>query len=64
MIGITPPAPAQGVDNVIQPGERWLDDRGQLIQAHGGGILRLKDTYYWFGEDRSQTNDPDKRFVT
>ena len=63
MIGITPLAPAQGVDNVIQPGERWLDDRGQLIQAHGGGILRLKDTYYWFGEDRSQTNDPDKRYV-
>jgi Glycosyl hydrolases family 43 len=48
---------------LIQPGERWLDDRGQEIQAHGGGILRLKDTYYWFGEDRSQTNDPKKRYV-
>jgi hypothetical protein len=58
-----PPAPAQGPGNVIQPGQQWLDDRGQLIQAHGGGILRLKDTYYWFGEDRSQTNHPDKRYV-
>ena len=22
------------------------------IQAHGGGILKFGDTYYWFGEDR------------
>ncbi len=48
---------------VIRPGERWLDNRGQQIQAHGGGILRWKGTYYWFGEDRTSTNDPDKRFV-
>ncbi len=56
-------AACQSPDDVIKPGERWLDDRGQLIQAHGGGIIRLKDTYYWFGEDRSQTNDPEKRYV-
>jgi Glycosyl hydrolases family 43 len=48
---------------LIRPGQPWLDDRGQEIQAHGGGILRLKDTYYWFGEDRSRTNDPLKRYV-
>lgn len=48
---------------VIRPGEVWLDDRGEPIQAHGGGILHLKNAYYWFGEDRSQGNDPDKRFV-
>jgi len=48
---------------LIQPGERWLDDRGIEIQAHGGGILHLGDTWYWFGEDRSQTNDPAKRYV-
>lgn len=48
---------------VIRPGEVWPDDRGQHIQAHGGGILKLGDTYYWFGEDRSATNARIKRCV-
>ncbi len=48
---------------IIKPGEPWLDNRGQLIQAHGGGVTLWKGTYYWFGEDRTQTNAPDKRYV-
>ena len=48
---------------VIRPGEPWLDYRGQQIQAHGGGMFLWKGIYYWFGEDRSPSNDPDKRFV-
>jgi hypothetical protein len=51
---------AQGV---IQPGEPWLDSHGQRIQAHGGGITAWKGTYYWFGEDRTPANDPEKRYV-
>ena len=47
----------------IRPGEIWPDDRGQHIQAHGGGILKLGDTYYWFGEYRGKANSPDKRYV-
>ena len=47
----------------IKPGEVWLDDRGEHIQAHGGGIIKLGDTYYWFGEDRSQGLDPSRRYV-
>jgi hypothetical protein len=47
----------------ISPGRVWLDDRGQHIQAHGGAILKLGDTFYWFGEDRSKDNDPAKRYV-
>jgi hypothetical protein len=47
----------------IRPGEPWHDDRGQQIQAHGGGVLLWKGTYYWFGEDRTTSNDPEKRFV-
>jgi hypothetical protein len=39
--------------SAIQPGELWPDDRGRHIQAHGGGILKMGDTFYWFGEDRS-----------
>ncbi len=47
----------------IHPGAVWLDDRGQAIQAHGGGIIKLGKTYYWFGEDRSRSNDPNYRYV-
>ena len=47
----------------INPGSIWLDNRGKHIQAHGGGILKQGATYYWFGEDRSLENDPDKRYV-
>lgn len=48
---------------LIRPGGVWLDDRGKQIQAHGGGILKLGNIYYWFGEDRSQDNDPNYRYA-
>ena len=48
----------------IRPGGVWPDDRGRHIQAHGGGILKLDETYYWFGEDRSQGNERDRRYVS
>src|SRR5215469_9023220 len=54
------PAPAF---SAIRPGEIWPDDRGMHVQAHGGGIIKLADTFYWFGEDRSQGLDPAKRYV-
>ena len=44
----------------IMPGALWPDDRGHHIQAHGGGILKLGDTYYWFGEDRGGEVTPAK----
>lgn len=47
----------------IRPGEPWLDNRHQRIQAHGGGITVWHGLYYWFGEDRSPANDPEKRYV-
>ena len=33
------------------PGEPWLDTAGEPIEAHGGGVLRVGDTYYWYGEN-------------
>ena len=47
----------------IRPGETWPDNRGRHIQAHGGGILKFGDTFYWFGEDRSQDNRRSLRYV-
>lgn len=32
------------------PGEVWNDTSGKPINAHGGGILFHKGTYYWYGE--------------
>jgi Glycosyl hydrolases family 43 len=45
------PASASGAE--FHPGRVWLDTDGKPIQAHGGGILFYKGTYYWFGEDKS-----------
>ena len=34
----------------IAPGAEWLDTQGNVINAHGGGILYHDGTYYWYGE--------------
>lgn len=62
LLCLAPMAAAQ--EGVIRPGERWLDDRGRHIQAHGGGILRHGDAWYWFGEDRGRENERGKRYVS
>lgn len=38
--------------NSFQPGEIWKDNNGVHINAHGGGILYQKGTYYWYGEHK------------
>ncbi|KAG6891103.1 hypothetical protein C0995_014193 [Termitomyces sp. Mi166 len=38
---------------VIVPGATWTDTAGNVIQAHGGGFLKVGSTYYWYGEDKS-----------
>lgn len=35
---------------MIVSGEKWLDTDGNMINAHGGGILYHDGTYYWYGE--------------
>jgi hypothetical protein len=45
----------------ITPGTTWKDTAGHLIQAHGGGMIKVGATYYWFGEDKtgeSKGNSP------
>ena len=31
----------------------WNDTAGKHIQAHGGGFIKVCDTWYWFGEDKT-----------
>ena len=70
------PATAVSGPQIIRPGELWPDNRGQHVQAHGGGIIRLADnivnpaapdgrfTYYWFGEERAQNLPRTQRAVS
>jgi len=44
--------------NSFKPGQVWLDTSGNPIQAHGGGILFSKGTYYWFGENKAGSTRP------
>jgi len=48
----------------ILPGELWPDDRGEHVQAHGGGIIKLGKTWYWYGEERRQGLDSNLRYVS
>ena len=43
-------ANAQG----IRSGEIWPDEDGNHINAHGGGVMKYGDTYYWFGEHKAE----------
>ena len=40
----------------MKNGTCWTDDRGDLIQAHGGMIARFHDTWYWYGENKNAEN--------
>jgi hypothetical protein len=52
--------------NAIHPGELWPDTDGNHIQAHGGGIIKLGKTYYWYGEERRKGVESDSvyRYVS
>ena len=39
----------------IKPGQLWPDNRGIHINAHGGGVMAYKGTYYWYGEHKSDS---------
>lgn len=41
----------------FQPGTLWLDQNGEHINAHGGGVLYHKGTYYWYGEHKGSSNN-------
>lgn len=37
----------------IRPGDVWRDNQGEIIQAHGAGIIKAGNDYFWFGEDHT-----------
>ena len=56
-------ASVASASGIIRPKARWLDNRGRIIQAHGGCILKHGRWFYLFGEDRSRQNNPKERYV-
>ena len=36
----------------FKPGKYLYDDEGKRIQAHGGSIMYVDGTYYWYGENK------------
>ena len=41
--------------NSFKPGKIWLDTNGNRIQAHGGSVIFIDDTYYYFERVHSET---------
>ncbi len=41
--------------NSIRPGQVWLDTNGNRIHAHGGSVMYIDGTYYWYGENKEKT---------
>lgn len=39
----------------ITPGRPWLDTGGNRIHAHGGSIIAVDGTYYWYGENKERS---------
>jgi len=46
--------------DLIKPGETWPDTDGNHINAHGGGIIKYKGLWYWFGESRLPRTEKDR----
>ena len=45
-----------GASAQITPGTVFNDTDGHAIEAHGGGMIKVGETYYWIGENKSQNS--------
>lgn len=43
-----------GQNNSFTPGKVWKDTDGVHINAHGGGVIFVDGTYYWYGEFKTE----------
>jgi len=39
----------------VKPGHVWLDTNGNRIHAHGGSIMYVDGTFYWYGENKEKS---------
>ncbi|MFI7705020.1 RICIN domain-containing protein [Nonomuraea sp. NPDC049480] len=53
-LALLPAAPAPAAAPVTVPvGTPFTDTSGNLLHAHGGGVVKAGSYYYWFGENRN-----------
>jgi hypothetical protein len=48
--------PAHAAPVTIANGTQFRDTAGNVLHAHGGGVLKVDNYYYWFGENRNPNN--------
>jgi hypothetical protein len=49
-------APAQAASVTVTNATQFTDTTGAVVQAHGGGVIKVGAYYYWFGENRNPDN--------
>jgi len=49
-------APAHAAPVTVPVGAQFTDTSGAVIHAHGGGVIKVGNFYYWFGENRHPNN--------
>lgn len=54
LLGILPRAEA--CRDAVVPGGDWIDNRGKIVSASEGGIVRYGNQWYMWGMDRSKDN--------
>ncbi|MEV4845497.1 RICIN domain-containing protein [Micromonospora matsumotoense] len=52
---LTAPA-ARAAPVTVANGTQFTDTAGAGVHAHGGGMIKVGDYYYWFGENRNDNN--------
>ena len=46
----------EAVNDVVTNGVSWYTDENEIMQSHAGGVIKVGDTYYMYGEDRGDNN--------
>src|SRR4051794_40340593 len=49
-------SPAQAAPVTLTNATQFTDTTGAVVQAHGGGAIKVGSSYYWFGENRNPDN--------
>ena len=48
--------PAQASPETVDNATQFTDTSGNPLHAHGGGVVKVGQYYYWFGENRNADN--------
>ncbi|MBD0734867.1 beta-xylosidase [Streptomyces sp. CBMA29] len=48
--------PARAASVTVTNATQFTDTTGAVVHAHGGGVIKVGSSYYWFGENRNADN--------